>query len=260
MSGKKKSKVKIIIGLISIVFLAAVVFVALNFSSIAKTTAERIATKTLGVDVKIGALDLNLAEKSIEVRDLTIDNPKGFKKPRALELGLIRITADELGKEKLVFKEVIVSDTNILFEVKGDGASNLTTIKNGIKTSPKSEEKASDAAPIKVIVRDFQLNKASLEPAVALVKKDLPTVTMPNIRLRGIGEKENGVLAREAIAQIFKKISDVAVKESAKSGFLEGVSKDKLKDLGVSSSVIDSIGGDGEKAVEEIGNKVKNLF
>ena len=259
MNAKKKtlnfkSIAMILVALIAI----GGVFLYLNFSNILTSTAEKVASNALGVNVAIGSIDLSLSDKSIEVRNIKIDNPSGFSGD-FLDVDLVRIAAGEISKTKLVFKEVIVEGTDVVMQVKKNGDSNIAALKNGIKTSDKKEAQNA-GEPIKVIIQDFQLNEASLYPKIAMLEKSVESVTMPNIRLRNIGEKQNGIVAREAILQIVNKISDVAVKQAAKSGVLDGVAKDKLQELGVSSSLIQNIGSDADKAAKDIGNAVKSLF
>lgn len=236
-------------------------YVVMNLGSLAHTTAERIASDALGVDVNIGKLDISLQNKNATVTNLRISNPPGFQKPHALSVEKISVTLDTVTRELVGFKDITVQGTNVNVEVTQNG-TNLQAIRKGMpKThtnaaNDNQQDEQEKAPPLKVIVQRLAVTEASVNPSVTLLQdQDLKGVTVPNIVLTGIGEKENGILAREAVAQIWTQLSARFSKAAASAGFYEGLSADKLKELGV-STIKNRISNE----VEKVGDKLKGLF
>jgi len=242
------------------------VYLFMNFGSIAKNVTERVASDTLGVKVSIASLDVSLADKSASVKGLRIGNPDGFSKPHAMSIDNISVALNSVSRELLSFKDIEVGDTKVFLEVK-EGGTNLQAIKDGMKTAPsepKAEPKAEgEAAPLKVIIDRFALTNAQLHPSVTLLsEQDLKPIVVPDIILTGIGQKENGVLAREAIAQIWSQVAKTMNRAAGNAGFLQGLSADALKDMGLSQveQIKDRVKGEISGGVEKITGGLKSLL
>ncbi|MCS5595621.1 MAG: hypothetical protein NZ828_00045 [Alphaproteobacteria bacterium] len=259
----KKSCIAKKIGLgVALLVIAGGVFVYMNMGSIAKTIAEKVGSDTLGVKVSISSIDISLKNKSVLVSGLSVANPKSFKKPHAMKVGSIHIAMDSFSKELLTFNDVSVKGSELFLEVTPKG-TNLSAIKKNIDQNKKAptepKEESSKAAP-KVILKNFLFAGAQLHPSQTLISgHDLKDVNVPDIKLTGIGVKQNGVLAREAIAQIWEAISKGALKASSNAGLLEGMSADSLKDLS-STMGISNIGGSASGKVEKAKEGIKSLF
>lgn len=255
------------------ILFGGVIFLYMNLANIAKPITERLASEALGVPVSIAQMDIDIPEKRVSVSGLRVANPAGYGKKYAMTTGDITVELGDLSKELIVFNKIAITDTDVNLEVNEKG-TNLNDIKKGISSkAPKSAEKpandngetASSSAQAKpgdntkVIIKHFALNDAQLNPSVVLFEQqDLNPVTVPDIQLTGVGQKENGILAREAIAQIadyvFKKFNQA----SGSAGFLNGLSSDALKDMG--QAQIDVVKDQIKDEVKNIGNQLKGLF
>lgn len=238
------------------------VYLYANLGSIAKGFIERAGSETLGVQVRMANLDIQVENRRAIVTNLRIANPSGFSKPHALTVGTISVTLGDLSQELIKIKDISVDETNVYVEVKSDG-SNLSKIQSNIKTEPQQ----SNTEMPKVIVSRFALTDANVQPTVTLIgEQDLGTVSVPPIILTGIGEKENGILVNEAIGQIMGHVLKKVEQAAADAGFYQGMSPEKLKEIGVGQienvkdglkdSVSDKIGAD----VDEVKDKIKGLF
>ncbi len=232
--------------------------VAMNFTSVVKKTAEKVASNALGVSVSIGGLDIKIKERKIAVSDIKVGNPSGFKKPYAMTFDLVSIDADKISKELLTFDDITVGPSDINFELNEKG-TNLGALKaNAAKNKPAAKEKVAKEpgkAP-KVIINKLTLEKTSLNPTVTMAGGDLTAVSLPPIKLSGIGQKEGGVLATEAIAQILDHVTQVASKAAAKQGFMEGAGQDILKNAGVPTNMMEQLKSDSG----DLGGEIKGLF
>lgn len=233
----------------------------LNLGSIAKTVAEKIGSETLGVKVAIGNIDIKAQDKSVTVHNVRIANPKGYSQPYAMKIGLINIAMDSFSKELLVFNDVTVKGSELFLEVNKNG-TNLSDLKANIKrteTAP-TEQATKKNEPPKVILQHFLLADAQLHPTVTLIKKDLKDITVPDIKLTGIGQKQNGVLAKEALTQIWDKISSTAVNASANAGMLEGISSEGLRNISSSITLPKDLKGQVSGTLKKANEKLKSVF
>ncbi len=206
-----------------------------NMDSLAKQLTEQVASDALGVPVHVGEMKITLEDLKVVVQDIRIGNPKGYKNPDAITIKTIVIDGDNFSRDLLTFALISVSGTHVNLEVNSDG-TNLADIKNNIANSSPSTSSNHEEDSIKVIVKKFSLTGAQISPSVTLLGGDLPTVTAPDIHLTGIGQKENGILAEEAIAQIMDAVLQKFNKSANGAGFLEGMSLEMLNSMGVSTA------------------------
>lgn len=260
----------LVIAVLSVLIIGSATILYMNSSNIIKAAVEKIATQTLGVDVRIARLDISLPEKTVSVSGLSIANPKGFAKSHAITVGTIGITLESFSKKLITFDNILVDQAAINLEVTESG-TNLTAIQNNIdrkasaKTSAAAEQKTNDQSteehePIKVIIDNLLISKATLNPSMTLAGGDLASVTLPDIQLQNIGRKSNGVLASEAIGQILDQITKTSINTASQSGFLQGMSTESLKELqsslGLSNSFIDK----AKQDLESLKDGIKGLF
>jgi len=232
MFGFKKA-----IGFLFALFIVGAVALYLNLGSIVKNFAETVGSETLGVKVTIGSLDLDPRNKTVTIRNIRVANPQGFSKPYAMKIGLVNIAMDSFSKDLLVFNDVTLKDSELFLEVSDKG-TNLSALKENIgKNKPAPTQTAKDktakdeTTPPKIILSNFLLNNAQLHPSVTMAGKDLKTITLPDVKLTGIGQNTNGAPASDVIAQIFGEVTSTALMASAQAGMLEGMSEAVLKDM-----------------------------
>lgn len=250
---KSGKKLPIFLGIIVVLAVIGVIAV-MNFSSVAKSLSEKIASDALGVGVTIDSLDIQLQERKIALSGIKVKNPPGYDFPYAFTLDSISIDADALTKELLTFDDISVGKSDLYFET-GSGGTNLGNIKDNIKTTEAEPAQDKTAEAIKVIIRKFTLGNATLHSNLSLDGK--PTkVDLPEIVLTGIGEKSNGILASEAIGQIVDKVVNVASKTAAQEGLLKGVDPSALENLDVPTSLMDKVGKDAGS----LGEGIKGLL
>lgn len=233
-------------------------YLYMNFGDLAKRLAENVATQTLGVDVDIGVVRVSLQEKKVEVTNIRIANPPGYKNAEAITVGLMTIQAETLSQEMLNFSNATMNDMHINLEVTPNG-TNLTDIRNNIKVPGREAQAEQDKKTFtKVILREFAAEGGTITPSISMLETQPQTLNIPSIRLSGIGESENGVLAGQAISQIFQAVADESIKAAHTQGLLEGMDSEVLKGIGVGQ--IDQIKETIKDEAGAIGDKVKGLF
>jgi hypothetical protein len=243
-----------------LVLIAGGVYLYMNYANLLKNQVEKIASNALNVRVSISSLDLSISEKMVTVSGIKIANPAGYEKSNAVTIGSVSVALAEIPEtlDLIKFKLVDVSDTNVNLEVTGTN-NNLSDLKNGMSKSSgsSSSPSSSDANQPKVTLQKFHINQSTLNPTVTLIGGDLSPVNIPPVTLTGIGTKENGILAKDAIKQILTQYLNIASKQANSAGFLEGLSGVNIED--VKQQAKDKIEGEiGDKIGDKIGGDVKN--
>jgi len=254
MSAVKKTA-KVSLGLLSFFVLLIVIgvgYIYVNMDNMAKQFAEQAASDALGVPVTIGKMKILLEDKKVIVSNIAVSNPKGYSKPNAITINEIAVIGESFSTALLTFANISVDGTAVNLEVNEKG-TNLGDLKKraeqkSVSSKPNnSAKKSSEDKPkhdnkqkdLKIIVKNFALTSAQLTPSVTLLgDNDLATVKVPDIHLSGIGEKEKGILAEEAIAQIMNSVLERFNESSNSAGFLEGLSLDSLNAIGVSTGEV----------------------
>ncbi len=257
---KKKSSLllSLLAGVVGL-FVIGGVLLYLNLGSVAKALSEKIGSETLGVKVSMAAMDISLQDKKVEVKGLKIGNPPGYKNAESMSVDLIRVVGESFSKELLVFDEITVSGTTINMEVVEKG-TNLSDLKKNIKPKASAEEKTEAGEPIKVIIRKLTIDDATLNPAVMIISQDMKPVTMPDIILTGIGQKTNGVLISEAVAQVLDKVTKTATQAASQQGMLQGMDDAALKEIGAQMDMGKSLLDNAKKDLDGLKDGLKGLF
>lgn len=245
---KKKSKTGILKPLFSVLFLVLIaggVFLYLNFGDIAKNLSEKIASEALGVKVRISSFDISLKDKKVMVHGIRISNPSGYKNAHAMTVQTVTIGLKSISKELIDFKQIRVEGVVVNLEVTEKG-NNLTDLKNRAaaksrnKSTGKAKKAKKDKDQVRVIVRKMVIGASTLNPTVLFLGGSLGKVKIPAVSLSGIGVRQNGVVAKDAITQIITKYISVAESKAGSAGL-----------LGEARAI--------EKRVNEVGNELKQL-
>lgn len=227
------------------------IYLYTQLNALAKPLTERIASDALGVAVTIGEMDIRLKDKRVDVRNIKVANPSGFKKPNAITISEVTVALSAIATNSVNIEDVAVKGTDVYLEVTSQG-TNLSKIQNNLK-KVKSDGPVEEA--IKVIIERFSLDGAMLHPSITLLSnRDLKSVQVSPIVLRNIGKADNGILAQDAVAQIMRPILKELTKKAGDAGYYEGLSSDVLKDIGASD--FEQIKG---QVTEEV-DKFKKLF
>lgn len=272
-SGRKKSiLVPLIGGLLTLIVIVVIGFI-MSADFLGRKAIEALASQKLGVQVTLASFEMDVGNKIIEVRGLTIANPAQYDEPVAIKIGLIRVDVDTLSQELIVLDQILIDDAVINIVVT-EQDTNMMVLRQNVKNSAEADKKRAveqktKSKQSKIIIHDFRLNNARLNPSGKLMGTmlELEPVTLKNITISGIGEKANGVLVADAIAQIMHIVTQVSMETSANKGFLKGMSPEKLKEmkskLGITSEFIkDTTSGVSRinRNVKKIGRELKSLF
>ena len=196
------------------------VYLLANLNHFAKDYAEKIASETLGVAVTIGDLDVDLKSRNARVKNLNVKNVQGYPSDYLLKVSQIDVVLGDLSKALVRFEQIDVSGVQIWMDVKPEG-SNIQAVQNRVNAS----KKASSDENVKVIIDRLSLRAMTLNTGVTAVGevRTFDPVSMPDLSLRDIGKRENGVLARDAIAQVWQSLSRKIIAEAPQKALIEDV-------------------------------------
>ena len=190
--------------------------------ALVKAAIERYGPELTGVTVKVKAVRLEPAEGKGAILGLEIGNPRGFKTPRALALGEMRLAIDfsTIASDVVHLKEVVLEAPAITYE-RGGGSDNMTVIQKHIESevAKLSGPKKADSGPGKKFVIDnLYVRNAKVSYG------DSATLPLPDLHLRDVGKKSNGATAGEIVKSVWDALarSVTGLASRAWSGIKEG--------------------------------------
>lgn len=211
---------------------------------ILKMALEHYGPDVLGASVKVGETHLSTRSGEGRLKNLEIGSPHGFTAPRTARFGEIRLAIDPstITENVIVVRDISVEAPAITFE-RGKGGHNLDAIHRNIeayvaRSAGASEAKASSAsrATRRFIIQRLSIKGAKVTMTNPALRGQGLTFDLPDIELRDVGRRENGLRASE-IAKIVSGaiVSRVAQKvltsvDLLRKGGVEGA-VDALKGL-----------------------------
>ena len=244
--------VAIVVGLLVVVVVAVIAYVATNANRLAKGAIENYGTQYLGTRVSVGDVDLSLQESRATIRNFQVDNPEGFEGPYAVRLDEISVVLDvaNLSSEMVAIQRVLIDGAAVAAVIRSKKDNNFQAIMDNLEAAtggPSAEEPSSGEGELKLVIDRFDFVNASAKASSPLLGKTVD-VDMPDLHLTEIGRKGQAVTVGEATRQILKPITEAVIQGSLKSGLgadqLEEGVRDKLDDaIGSGLDKLKKLGG-----------------
>ena len=156
--------------------------------------------------VKVGEVRLSAESGAGSVNGLEIGTPRGFGAPRTAKFGEVRLAVEPstITDSVIVVREIAVVAPLITFE-RAKGGSNLDAIQKSIEAYVARSGGASEAKPAggaAKSVRRFVIERLTIRGAKVLMtnpalKGQGLMFDLPDIELRDLGKRENGLRASE---------------------------------------------------------------
>lgn len=184
--------------------------------ALVKHAIEGLGPQITGVSVNVTRVKLEPAESRGTIAGLEIGNPAGYKAPRALTLGEMRLVIDysTLTSSVVRIKEISLQGPVVTYE-PGAGGDNLTAIQRHIDAQVaklaggKSTESGSGR---KFIIDNIYVRDARVQFGDTL---GLP---MPNVHLRDVGKRSNGASAGEVVKAVWGSVAGGATNVASRAG------------------------------------------
>ena len=206
-----------IIGVLLVLVIAAVLYLASNADEIVKRVIESVGTETLATEVTVGGVSVELSgEAGATVTDLRVANAPGFKQPYAFELGLVSASVNtaSLSRDVLVIPGVTVEQARVTFEQEGNRI-NLQTLLDNIESDDEASdpESAEEGADTLLAIKQLRLSGVG----VTAYSDQLPQpfeFVLGDIVVNDVGTPEAGVTSDEAAEVVMEKVLEEATAEA----------------------------------------------
>jgi uncharacterized protein involved in outer membrane biogenesis len=263
-------------GVVVVIVIAVVIMVASNLGPMIQTAVNTYAPDITKTKVSLGEVGISIFSAKAEIKDFFLGNPKGFSSPYAMQVGSVFVDVDEksIAGDTIIIDRIEVVAPDINYEKSGK-ADNFRTILKNVKKSVGSEKKAATKqsgkkdSGKKMVIRNFVVKDGTVNLTTALLAGQTISANLPDIHLKGIGEKKGGASAAEAFDEVFKalyaQLNSPDVTQTLNQGLkafgtsFEAIGKDPSKELQKAQKRLKAIGKD-PKDVKAITDTVKGLF
>ena len=186
---------------------AAAVYLAFNYIDvIVKVGLEHYGPEVTGASVKVGEVRISPSTGRGAIRGLEIGSPAGFTAPRAARFGEIRVALDPstLTSRVILIHELTLEAPRIIYE-KGARGANLDAIQERIDAYVKKSGGGSSADGSggtslrrRFIIERLTLRGGHVTMTNSALKGQGLGFDLPEIELRDVGKRQNGLTASEA--------------------------------------------------------------
>lgn len=200
----------IVLTALSLLGLAGLIALYLWLGSLIKAGVERIGPMVTKTPVSVDTLTISLLSGCATVNGLVIGNPPGYRAPRAISIGRVRVCVapSSVFSNPLVVTEVTVTSPDVTVEGLFTG-SNINKIRDHVQAFAASEKAKPSAAPAqtgsrRILIREFRLTNghARLWLNAGPLGEGGATVGMPDVHLQNIGKETNGGKPEELASAI----------------------------------------------------------
>lgn len=262
MASKAKTGI-LAAGVLVAVLAAGLVYYFIFAGGGLKGDVERVASATLGTPVTIGKLSVDRATGTYVADMVSVANPPGFQNASAMTIKQVRVTTQPGAPGLVAITEANFTGAEVFLEVQPQ-ATNLSVLRRNVNRAASVNELAAPQQPWKTSVNRAEMADARLVPVATLQPVETQVVTLPDIVLRGLGDKTQGVLLSEALGQGFEHLVRVASQAAGQAGFFRGMQPAALKvmqeQLGLTQGILETAVGIVRKDVEELTTGIKNLL
>jgi AsmA-like protein len=215
-----------IFALIVLLVVGVVAFVALNSGNLVKRGIEEFGPQYLGVDVRVNEVNLALTEGSAQVKGLHIGNPPGFAGSHLMKLDEIKVVLDtnQISEQLVVMKQITIDGADLAAIAKGQRTNFQALLDKLESAGGTGAESSADSTgrEMKFIVEQFSFTNAKASMTSDVLGE--LQLDLPDIRLKDIGRKGNGVTAAELAQQVLKPIVEAVSKAAVSKGLdIDGV-------------------------------------
>ena len=193
---KKPLKVlRIVVIVILVLILVISIAIHLFAGAALKIGVEAGASKALNVGVTLGDADLSILAGKVELWDLVINNPPGYKHENLLELkkGKVDVDIGSLMSDTVKIEEIKFDGIDVVLEQRGVSGNNLQDVINSLPKAdekPQPEPETTDEKPAKNLeIQTLEITNITVHAKLLPVpgKADTVTIKIDPIRMENLG-------------------------------------------------------------------------
>ena len=234
--------------------------------SLIKRGVEQIGPRITQTSVTLRDADIALLSGRVELIDMTVGNPKGFQAPSAFRLhnATVRLDWKSMLSDTVIIEEILIDGPEVTFEGIPT-SNNLGMIRDNAKAFAPTQSSENGPAPKrnvqqgsgkKVVIKQFTMTNARANMWVRAggFETKAQGVTLPDIRLRNIGNESGGASVQEVIATLLTSVVTSATR------LITSLDKPLEKGAQAVGESTKQIGRSAEKAASKALEDVKGLF
>ncbi len=213
-------------------------FVNVRLDSMIESRLERAATTSLGNHVEVGGVETDLRKGTLNVREISVANPPGYKNPYAMRFTGVEAAVDY---DTLEIRRVVIDRPEFLIEELG-GTTNFQQMLDAMEAGESPVPAAESSAPEpEITIRHFRIDgaRAGFESQSLDRYTDLKVDAIEMNDLKGTPTE----LANQIGRKVLRELSS-----EAGMAMLEAQARKKAGELGSKvSESLDSIFGKDEE-------------
>ena len=207
-------------------------FTTYKMDAMIEQKIEQAGTASFGTEVSIGSVKTSIKDGSLEISDITIPNPAGFRNKNAVTLRGIEAAVDYA---KLEIKRVYINEPDIVIEEKG-GKTNFDVMMERLNQGEQVPVDAPEGQEEQIIViHHFRMNesRAAFESESLDRYSDVEIDEVELKNLRGTPSEVATIIAQEVLTEITREAATEILKAQARKKYdeVEKSATDKLKDM-----------------------------
>jgi uncharacterized protein involved in outer membrane biogenesis len=244
----KKILVRSAVALVAVLLVA---LAALYFyrNSLLRSAVESQANSSLGVKTTLGAAHLGLFGGTLDLDDLKIGSPAGYKADHMFTLnGLdLGVHYADLRKDPVRIGLITIDKPKAVLEY-ADGKFNFQALADQLGGNTPPSDKQSQ--PVKLIIDELTVKDAAVEVRHPMLRSPI-SVTIPTVTLKQIGNgdgAQNGAAIKDVVAATMSALAASAANSP------------QLKDL---SALTDALKAQAQQALskvqKELGQQIQSV-
>lgn len=250
-------KLLVVIFVIGLLGAGAFFYLSSNAGGLIRDGVVAYTPPVIGAEVELASVDLDPSAGTASLNNMVIGNPEGFTSDHLFKMDQLMVrmdtSIDNLTSDVIRINEVRLEGADMIYEI-GRNGNNIGKIQENIDAyMAELGIESSEDSETKFIIDDVYVNGTNVKVASDLLGGRGVGFPLPDLHLSGIGERENGVIASDAIKQVFGAISG-SVQRVAQSeaigdllGNVQGAGENVIKEL-------------EDKVVDEVGDRLKGLI
>ena len=148
-----------------------VLLLSQNLDEIVRSAIESQGSAALGTAVRVGSVELELAEGRGRIRDLQIANPPGSGEGNLLELGVVTLAIDATSalavargnSRHFIIERVSLEEPRAALVVGADGSTNLQALQDAMADgSSKASSSSGQTEPLLLTLKSVSMERAAV--------------------------------------------------------------------------------------------------
>ncbi len=209
-------------------------FVAFRLDGMIEQRIEEVGSRSFGSRVSVGAVKTDIGAGSLQISEITVANPPGYRNPNAFSLNTIEAAVDYASRD---IKRVVIEKPEIVIEELA-GRTNVSRLLEDLESQPGDASGPGQPEPV-IFVRYFRMNesRAAFESSSLDRYTDVQVDAVELHDIRGTPTEVAKVIAAEVLREIASEAAAEMLKAQARRKL------DEVQDR-VSEKLQELLGGD----------------